>query len=143
MKARPSTIDGYLATVSDEKRAALEQLRKAIRRLVPEAEECISYNLPAFRLRGAVVAGFCATTKGCSYYPFSGRTLATLAGELEGYGMTKGALHFHPDEPLPVTLVRKLLRVRLAELDGRGPAAKKAAIPAIGGRRLQDTRERS
>jgi uncharacterized protein YdhG (YjbR/CyaY superfamily) len=110
-----SEIDDYLAEQSDDRRAALEKLRKTIRRIVPRAEECISYGLPAFRLDGVVIAGFKATAKGCSYYPFSGRTLQTLAGELRDYGQTKGALHFRPDEPLPAALVRKLIETRIAE----------------------------
>lgn len=108
-------IDDYLAKVSAEKRAALAKLRRMIRTIVPKAEECISYGMPAFRLDGAVVAGFQATKKGCSYYPFSGTTFETLAGELRGYDKTKSALHFHPDEPLPATLVRKLIKARVAE----------------------------
>src|ERR1700730_11158236 len=107
-------IDDYLAKVSTDKRAALEKLRKTIRSIVPGAEECISYGMPAFRLDGRVIAGFQATAKGCSYYPFSGTTLRTLAGDLQGYGKTKSALHFRPDEPLPMTLVRKLIQARIA-----------------------------
>ena len=118
MTRKPTTIDEYLATVSAEKRAALEKLRKTIRSIVPTAEECISYGIPAFRLDGAVVAGFCATTKGCSYFPFSGSTLRALSDELAGYDKTKSSLHFQPDEPLPVSLVRKLLGARIAETQG-------------------------
>ncbi len=109
------TIDDYLATVTGTKRAALDALRKTIRAIVPRAEECISYRMPAFRLDGRVIAGFQATAKGCSYYPFSGRTLRTLAEDLEGYGKTKSALHFRPEEPLPTALVRRLIEARLAE----------------------------
>ena len=110
-----SKIDDYLATVSGAKRTALEKLRKTIRSIVPRAEECISYKMPAFRLDGAIVAGFCATAKGCSYFPFSGSTLKTLADDLQAYGKTKSALHFSPDKPLPATLVRKLIKARIAE----------------------------
>jgi uncharacterized protein YdhG (YjbR/CyaY superfamily) len=110
-----SKIDDYLATLTGDKRAALGKLRKTIRGIVPRAEECISYGMPAFRLDGKVIAGFLATAKGCSYYPFSGRTLQTLAADLQNYGKTKGALHFRPDEPLPSTLVRKLITARIAE----------------------------
>jgi uncharacterized protein YdhG (YjbR/CyaY superfamily) len=110
-----SKTDNYLATITGDKRAALDALRKTIRSIVPRAEECISYGMPAFRLDGRVIAGFKATAKGCSYYPFSGTTLQTLAGDLEGYGETKSALHFGPDEPLPATLVRKLIKARIAE----------------------------
>jgi uncharacterized protein YdhG (YjbR/CyaY superfamily) len=110
-----SQIDDYLATIRGDRRAALAALRKTIRAIVPEAEECISYKIPAFRLDGRIVAGFCATSKGCSYFPFSGTTLRTLAADLEGYDKTKGSLHFPPDEPLPAALVRKLIKARIAE----------------------------
>lgn len=115
MIAKPKSIDAYLATLDDEKRAALESLRKTILSIIPRAEECISYAMPAFRLDGKVVAGFIATKKGCSYFPFSGSTLGTLADELAGYEMTKSALHFDPAKPLPVKLVRKLIKARIEE----------------------------
>jgi uncharacterized protein YdhG (YjbR/CyaY superfamily) len=115
MAGKAVSIDEYLAKVSGEKRTALDSLRRMLQALLPKAEECISYGMPAFRLDGQVVAGFAATTKGCSYYPFSGSTLATLAAEVEGYSMTSGALHFTPAKPLPRALVRKLLKARIAE----------------------------
>jgi uncharacterized protein YdhG (YjbR/CyaY superfamily) len=116
MVRKPTTIDEYLATVSGERLVALERLRKTFRAIVPDAEECISYNLPAVRLDGVVVAGFCATAKGCSYFPFSGSTLDTLASHLGGYERTKGSLHFSPAKPLPVGLVRRLIKARIAEV---------------------------
>jgi uncharacterized protein YdhG (YjbR/CyaY superfamily) len=112
---RDPAIDEYLAGVSPKSRALLEKLRKSIHAIVPELEECISYRMPAFRHQGKVIAGFQATSAGCSYYPFSGTTLKTLADDLGGYGRTKSALHFGPDKGLPVALVRKLLRARIAE----------------------------
>lgn len=115
MRAKPKSIDDYLARVKGEQRKALDDLRERIRTIVPKAEECISYNFPAFRLDGKIVAGFAATGKGCSYYPFSGATLRTLADDLEDYEKTSGALHFTPDRPLPATLVRKLIKARIAE----------------------------
>src|SRR5512140_855587 len=101
MRTKPTTIDDYLAALPKDRRAALEKLRKVIKALVPEAEECIRYAMPAFRVDGRVFAGFLATSKGCSYYPFSGRTLTTLAADVAGYDQTKGALHFDPRRPLP------------------------------------------
>ncbi len=112
---RPNSIDEYLATVSGDQRAMLDKLRKTIRELVPKAEECISYEIPAFRLKGAIIAGFAVRTTGCSYYPFSGSTLRSLAKELSNYETTRSALHF--ERPLPKALVRKLLNARLAETE--------------------------
>jgi uncharacterized protein YdhG (YjbR/CyaY superfamily) len=118
MLPKVASIDEYLATVTDEKRAALAKLRKTIRSIIPKATECISYGMPAFRVagKGKVVAGFIATKNGCSYFPFSGTTLGTLAKDLKAYGQTKSALHFDPKKGLPATLVRKLIKARIAEL---------------------------
>jgi uncharacterized protein YdhG (YjbR/CyaY superfamily) len=132
-KAR--TIDGYLDAVTGDRRAALEALRATIRSLLPDAEECISYGMPAFRLEGEVVGGFAATSAGCSYYPFSGSTLDALRVDVARYSRTKSALHFGAERRLPVSLVRKLLRARLAEIRGsraasrRGGAKRTAPAP--------------
>jgi uncharacterized protein YdhG (YjbR/CyaY superfamily) len=124
---RDPAIDDYLSRVSPSHRAVLRELRKAIHSLVPQAEECISYGLPAFRHEGRVIAGFSATSSGCSFYPFSGTTLGTLAADIEGYSHTKSALHFGPDEPLPSSLVEKLLQARIAEKKGRRSKQSKRA----------------
>jgi uncharacterized protein YdhG (YjbR/CyaY superfamily) len=80
-----------------------------------DAEQCISYGMPAFRLRGKTVAGFAAFKNHLSYLPHSGSVIPQLDKELEGYTSTKGSLHFPVDKPLPKALVRKLLAVRMAE----------------------------
>jgi uncharacterized protein YdhG (YjbR/CyaY superfamily) len=116
---RDPAIDEYLAGVIPSSRTLLQKLRKTIHSIVPEVEECISYRMPAFRHQGTVIAGLSVTSKGCSYYPFSGTTLKTLAGDIDGYSRTKSALHFGPDKPLPAALVRKLLRARIAEAQRR------------------------
>ena len=143
------TIDAYLATVSPDRRAALETLRRTILRIVPDAEETISYSMPAFRARGHVIAGFLATKKGCSYFPFSGTTLATVADDVAAYGRTKSALHFDPVSGLPVALVRKLLAARLAEIPerpaprGHDEASRSGATRPAGGRKKAATGRRS
>lgn len=118
MKPKPESIDEYLATVSADNRPALERLRKTIKAAIPKAEECFSYGLPAFRLNGKVVAGFSEFKSHCSYFPFSGKTIATLAEELEGYEKSSGAIRFDPHKPLPVALVRKLIKTRIKETEG-------------------------
>jgi uncharacterized protein YdhG (YjbR/CyaY superfamily) len=112
---RDPAIDEYLAGVSPGSRTLLQKLRRTIHIIVAEVEECISYRMPAFRYQGRIIAGFQATSTGCSYYPFSGTTLKTLVGDIEGYNKTKSALHFGPGKSLPASLVRKLLKARMAE----------------------------
>ena len=116
MTRKPKTIDEYLASVRGDRRGALDKLRKTIRDVAPNVEECISYGIPAFRLDGTVIAGFCATAKGYSYFPFSGSTLGNLAEDLKEYDGTKSSLHFNPRKPLPRPLVRKLIQARIAEM---------------------------
>ena len=118
VQRKASTIDEYLKTVPEDRRRALQALRAKIRAVVPDAEECISYRIPAFRLNGTVVAGFCATSKGCSYFPFSGSTLKTLARYLAHYDQTKSWLHFSVDKPLSAALVRRLIKTRIEEMEG-------------------------
>jgi uncharacterized protein YdhG (YjbR/CyaY superfamily) len=127
MRRGLAEIDAYLASLDPVRRAALSKLRRTLRSILPAAEECMSYGLPAFRLGEGVVAGFAATKTGCSYYPFSGLTLGALADELSGYRQTKSALHFQPDRPLSTTLVRKLIETRMAEAKGSlSPSTREA-----------------
>ena len=106
-------VDEYLRGIEEPKRSTLQALRRTILEIVPDAEQVISYRVPAFRVRGKTVAGFAAFQNHLSYLPFSGSVLSQLADELEGYTMTKSALHFAVDRPLPKTLVKKLIATRL------------------------------
>jgi uncharacterized protein YdhG (YjbR/CyaY superfamily) len=110
---RPRTIDEYLAPLPPDKRAALERLRKLIRDAAPHAEECISYGIPAFRQDGLLVF-FGASANHCSFYPGNAGMTALLE-ELEGFETSKGTIRFRPEKPLPAPLVRKVVRLRLAE----------------------------
>jgi len=112
-------VDAYLQGVDEPKRSTLQALRRTILEIIPEAEEVISYRVPAFRVQGKTVAGFAAFKTHLSYLPFSGSVLPRLADDLRGYTMTKSALHFPVDEPLPKALVQKLIAVRLDEASRR------------------------
>jgi uncharacterized protein YdhG (YjbR/CyaY superfamily) len=111
-------IDQYLGTLDEPKRATLAQLRNTIVAIVPDAEQCISYGMPAFKLGGKTVAGFAAFKSHLSYLPHSGSVIEQLAKETEGYTKTKGSLHFPIDQPLPKKLVKQLLDARMAEAFG-------------------------
>ena len=108
-------VDEYLRSVEEPKRSTLQTLRQTILEIVPEAEQVISYRLPAFRVHGKTIAGFAAFNNHLSYLPFSGSVLPQLADQLVGYTMTKSSLHFPVDRPLPKALVRQLITTRLAE----------------------------
>lgn len=112
----PREVDEYLATLDEPKRAALEQLRKTILEIIPQAEQCISYGMPAFKLQGKAVAGFAAFKSHLSYFPHSGSVLPELPDEVAGYAGSKGTLQFAVDTPLPKALVEKLIAVRMSQL---------------------------
>jgi uncharacterized protein YdhG (YjbR/CyaY superfamily) len=112
-------VDEYLAALDEPKRTTLQKLRQTIRCTVPEAEECISYGMPAFRMEGKVIAGFAAFKNHLSYLPHSGSVLGELGDDLAGYQGTAGSLHFPIDKPLPKALVKKLIAVRLSEVRRR------------------------
>ena len=84
MKGKHATIDNYLTGVSPDKRAALEKLRKTIKAAAPKAEECVSYQIPAFRLDGRLLVGFCAAAKHCSFFPMSSSIVEAHMAELKG-----------------------------------------------------------
>lgn len=114
--AKAQTIDDYLASVSPQQRSALEKVRSAVRAAAPKAEECISYGMPAFRLDGKLIAGFKASSNHCSFHPMSGETVATLGDALAGYDTSPGTIRFSSETGLPPTLIRKLVKARIAEL---------------------------
>ncbi|MSQ22603.1 MAG: hypothetical protein EXR53_04755 [Dehalococcoidia bacterium] len=126
MAAKPQTIDEYLAPLSNENRAALEKLRKAIKSAAPKSEECISYQVPAFRLGVRLLVAFGAWANHCAFYP--GTFLVEAhKDELKAYDTSKGTIRFQADRPLPATLVRKLVRTRIAEYAVQQPGAGRGA----------------
>lgn len=116
-----TTHDEYLAAVPEDKRAALEKLREVIRSAAPRAEECMSYQLPAFRLEGKVLVLYGATAKHCSFFPGSGTAVKAHAGDLAGYRTSKGTIRFDPARPLPAALIRKIVKYRVAENAAQQP----------------------
>ncbi len=108
-------IDAYLAGLEEPKRTTLAQLRDTIATIVPDAGQCISYGVPAFKLRGKTIAGFAALKNHLSYVPHSGSVIARLGDETAAYTCTTGSLHFAVDTPLPRVLVEKLVAARIAE----------------------------
>ena len=113
-KVQPRTVDDYLASVNPEHRAALERLRRTIRSAAPKAEECISYGIPTFRLGGRMLVSFGAASNHCSLYA-GAHPIKVHRRELAAYSLSKGTIRFQPDQPIPATLVRKLIKTRLAE----------------------------
>ncbi|MGB5559048.1 MAG: DUF1801 domain-containing protein [Paracoccaceae bacterium] len=105
----------YLANLPDDQRQELTRLRALIRSILPEAEEVISYNMPAFRQK-KVVVGIAAFKHNCGLYPFSGSIIPKLADRLGSYKASKSGVLFTPAHPLPDDLVRAIIAARLAEI---------------------------
>jgi uncharacterized protein YdhG (YjbR/CyaY superfamily) len=111
-------IDRYLDQLDEPKRSTLGQLRRDILAALPNAEQCLSYGVPGFKVDGKTIAGFAAFSKHVSYLPHSGSVFPELAEELTGYEKSTGALRFAVDQPLPADLVNKLIDVRLRQVFG-------------------------
>jgi uncharacterized protein YdhG (YjbR/CyaY superfamily) len=114
----PSAVDVYLGRQPPAQRAALERVREQIRRLVPDAEEAVSYGMPTFKHNGKAVVWYAGWKRHCSLYPLTDSFMASHAAALAPYTQTKGSVHFTPDAPLPDDLLEALVRARLADLDG-------------------------
>ena len=131
MARKPETIDEYLAALSDDQRTALAKLRNVIRDAVPKAEECISYQVPAFRLDGRMLVAFGAAACHCAFYPGSS-AIEAHKGELKAYDTSKGTIRFQADKPLPAVLVRKLVKARIAATARSRRTRKRAGRPTTG-----------
>jgi uncharacterized protein YdhG (YjbR/CyaY superfamily) len=127
--AKPKTFDDCLAAAGEDKRAALEKLRKAVRAAAQGAEEGVSYGLAAFRLNGKPLVALGATVTHCAFYLMSNSTVDAHRGELKGYDTSTGTIRFPAGKLLPVALVRKLVKARVAENAGN-VAKKRVAKPA-------------
>lgn len=121
-KKSPKTPDEYLAGVPEPARSLLDKLRATIRSAVPpEATETISYGMPAFRYKGALI-GFAAFSKHCSLFPMGSSAIEQFRDELKGFQTSKGTIQFTVEKPLPAALVKKIVKARVAENDRRRTA---------------------
>ncbi|HEY4303091.1 MAG TPA: DUF1801 domain-containing protein [Gemmatimonadaceae bacterium] len=123
MPTKPTTLDEYLATLSDEQRATVEKMRDTIIAAAPEADPVFSYTMPGFKLNGGPLAWVAAWKKHYSMYPLTKTMVAAHRDAVDAYEMSKGTIRFSADEPVPFALIRKLVTTRAAEL--RAPAKKK------------------
>ena len=108
------SVNAYLAMLTPKERAALQRLRKAIKSAAPKAEEGISYMMPAYKFHGALVY-FGAFKGHLSFFPASKAMLQTFSRELKGFDSSGGTIRFSPEKPLPVSLVKNIVRRRLEQ----------------------------
>ncbi|HEY2614128.1 MAG TPA: DUF1801 domain-containing protein, partial [Chthoniobacterales bacterium] len=112
--AKPTTPGEYLRTLIAAARRTLEKLRKEIKAAAPEAEECMSYGIPGFRLNGKLLVSYGAGVKHCAFYP--GSIVQEFKKELKDYDTSgRGTIRFSADKPLPSALVRKIVKARIAQ----------------------------
>jgi len=114
--ATPSSVEEYLAALPEERRAAMERLRQAIRAAAPEATELISYNMPAFKSHGGqFLVSYAAFKQHYSLFPASEAVIEAAGEELTPYLSGKGTIRFPADDPIPVALVERIVKTRLKE----------------------------
>jgi uncharacterized protein YdhG (YjbR/CyaY superfamily) len=118
--AGPTGVEDYLAALPADQRSALEKLRTTIRAAAPEASETISYQMPTFKLRGRVLVYYAAFKDHCSLFPASEAVMEALGEKLKPYFSGKGTLRFTPDKPIPVALVKRIVKARIEEIAARG-----------------------
>ena len=125
-------IDAFFAKVEEPKRSTLEEMRRRILEVVPDAEQTIKYGMPAFLKDGWCFVCIAPFKNHLNWSPYSSKVFPVLADELKDYVVSKGSMQFAVDKPLPKTLVKKLIRVRLAqiEVEKAEKAAKTAAKKA-------------
>ncbi len=114
-------VDAYLAALDEPKQSTLRALRTTILEVLPEAEQCISYGIPGFRVHGQMIAGFAAYKNHLSYFPHSGSVIPELPHDIGPYVTSKGTLQFPIDTPLPKALVETLVTVRMRQAFPEAP----------------------
>jgi uncharacterized protein YdhG (YjbR/CyaY superfamily) len=117
--ATRKTVDEYLAALPDDRRAALEELRRTIRAAAPDAIESIAYDMPAFRLHDTFLVSYAAFKSHYSLFPASAEVVDALGDEIQPYLVGKGTIRFPTNAPIPQDLVTRVVLVRLAELGAR------------------------
>jgi uncharacterized protein YdhG (YjbR/CyaY superfamily) len=115
----PSSVEEYLSQVPAEARAALEKLRETIRAAAPNTTETISYQMPTFKYRGRALVGIAAFKNHCSLFPYSTKVMEAHREELQSYETSKGTIRFPAAKPLPTTLVKKIVKTRIEEIERR------------------------
>jgi uncharacterized protein YdhG (YjbR/CyaY superfamily) len=119
VRAQARTVDEYLARIPEPARSTLEKVRAVIRSVVPPVTtEVISYGIPTFRYKRALVS-YAAFKDHCSFFPLGSSALDAFADELKPYRAAKGTLHFPLDKPLPSALIKKIVKARLAQNEAR------------------------
>ena len=113
--AAPTSVEEYLASLPDERRAVMETLRETIRAAAPEATESIAYEMPALRSDGRFLVSYAAYKHHYSLFPASDAVTEALGEELKLYLAGKGTIRFPSDKPVPLALVTKVVKVRLDE----------------------------
>ena len=115
----PTSVDAYLAALPDDRRVAMEELRRTIKAAAPDATETIAYQMPALRTNGHFLVSYAAFKAHYSLFPASGAVIDALGDELTRYLAGKGTIRFPADEPIPLALVTRIVKVRLLENDAR------------------------
>lgn len=108
------TVGEYLASLPDLQRQKLEKIRQAVKKIVPEAEELISYNMPAFKFHG-ILLYFAAHKNHIGVYPGSTRSIEAFSDELTDYNTSKGTIQVRNDQKLPIRLIKRVIKFRVSE----------------------------
>lgn len=106
-------VNQYIANLPVEQQIALERVRQIIKNTVSEAQEFISYKMPAYHFHG-MIGGFAAFKNHCSFFPWNAQTIIDFAAELKDFKTSAGTIQFTPEKPIPEELLQKILRYRVA-----------------------------
>ena len=111
-----TVIDDYLTKVEPTKRKELERIRTLAKQTVPDAEDAIVYGMPTLKYQGKPFLGFDAHKEHIGIYPFSGQVVETLKDQLQGYGLSKGAIRVPIDHPISEELLKQIIDLRLKQI---------------------------
>lgn len=112
-------VDAYIASVKPEERAVFNDMVRVLKEILPDVEQGLSYGMPSFLYKGKGVLSFVVAKKFLSMYPFSGKVLSKVETKLKEFETTTGSVHFSVEHPVPETLLREILTLRIQEINDK------------------------
>lgn len=115
MRQKATSHDQYLRNIDEPQHTLMQRLRTTVKSTCPEAEEIMSYGMPAFKYKGRLLVGYAVAKEWCSFYPWTNSITVRLKDELQNFSTSRGSIRFSSTQPLTPTLIKKIVKIKMEE----------------------------
>ena len=124
MRQKATSHDEYLSNINEPQYTLMQKLRATIRSTCPDAEEVMSFWMPAFKYKGRLLVWYSVAKEWCSFYPWTNSIAVRLKDELQNFSTSRGSIRFTPANPLTATLIKKIVKIKMEETVGKNDMKK-------------------